>query len=37
MTTLPQIAVFNDIIAYPDDENPNLFYWYRRLDRRTFY
>lgn len=31
MTTLPQIAVFNDIIAYPDDENPNLFYLARAV------
>ncbi|WP_452599051.1 hypothetical protein [Pontimicrobium sp. MEBiC01747] len=26
MTTLPQIAVLDDIIAFPDDENPNMFY-----------
>lgn len=26
MTTLPQISVLDDIIAYPDDENPNIFY-----------
>ncbi|WP_298900982.1 hypothetical protein [uncultured Psychroserpens sp.] len=26
MTTLPQITVLDDIIAYPDDENPNMFY-----------
>ncbi len=26
MTTLPQIAVLDDIIAFPDDENPNIFY-----------
>ncbi len=26
MTTLPQISVIDDIIAFPDDENPNMFY-----------
>lgn len=26
MTTLPQITVLDDIIAFPDDENPNMFY-----------
>ncbi len=40
MTTLPQIEVLDDIIAFPDDENPNLYYLARttpqiRMDGET--
>lgn len=40
MTTLPQINVIDDIIAFPDDENPNLYYLLRsapqiRMDDET--
>ena len=33
MTTLPQIAVLKDIIAFPDDEDCNMFYLARTTPR----